>query len=272
MMMQRKIFKNSKNLYFILGAVLILSVAGNIWLMQKVDWNGGHSGSNPGQNTKSTPIVEEVSAKEIYPLFECPCCGKSIDECTCPMAKERKNYVDVLIDVSEKSNKEEIISAYIKKYGLNSFMDKQKQKEYREKLIAQAPADRPIISLSPESYDLGDVSQKQGTLTHDFELKNQGKNDLIIDKIETSCGCTSASIVYKGKEGPKFNMPGHGVNEKIKDWQAIIPPGGKAELKVYYDPNVHTDFRGEAIRSISVFSNDPVDFEKKVQIELNQVD
>ena len=67
-------------------------------------------------------------------------------------------------------------------------------------------------------------------------------------------------------------MPGHGENEEIKDWQITISPGKEAELKVYYDPNVHEEFRGSAIREISVFSNDPIDFQKSVSIELNQVD
>jgi hypothetical protein len=137
--------------------------------------------------------------------------------------------------------------------------------------VKQAPAERPIISITPQKYDFGKVSQKKGVVTTFFEIKNKGSKDLIIDRLETSCGCTSASIVWQGKEGPKFNMPGHGINEKIKDWKVIIPPGETAQLKVYYDPNFHKDFQGFAIREIYVYSNDPIDFQKKVQIELNQV-
>lgn len=252
----------SKSLSFFLSVVLILSVIGSIWLVQK---------SSLGQEIiSSAPKIEKVSAQEIHPLFECPCCGRPISDPCCGMARERKIYIDGLTE--GRLSKEEVIATYVEKYGLNSFVDKQKQKEYREKLVKQAPADRPIISLSPQSYDLGNVSPKQGIITHNFRLENQGKTDLVIDKIETSCGCTSASVVYKGEEGPKFNMPGHKVNKNNKNWEITIPPGEQAELKVYYDPNFHPDFRGEAVRSISVFSNDPVDFEKKIQIELNQVD
>lgn len=217
----------------------------------------------------SLPLIEIASAQEIYPLFECPCCGKAIDKCSCPMAKERRTYVDGLVDAEIAEDR--VILSYLKKYGLNSFIDKEKQKEFRQKLIAEAPVERPIISLTPESYNFGDVSQSKGIATTYFELKNEGKEDLVINKIETSCGCTSASIVYQGEEGPKFSMPGHGINEEIKDWQAVIPSGETAQLKVYYDPNVHKDFQGTAIRSISVFSNDPIDFEKEVKIELNQI-
>lgn len=225
----------------------------------------------PGQITNSfaPKVFKSVQAQEIYPLFQCPCCGQSIDQCTCPMAKERSAFVDGL--VAGHLTKDETVMAYVKKYGLASFIDESQQGEYREKLIDQAPAERPIISVIPTSEDLGDVSQKEGVITTLFEIRNEGQADLVIDRLETSCGCTSASIVYQDQEGPKFTMPGHG-QENPTDWQIKLSVGEKAQLKVYYDPATHPDFRGPAIREVSVFSNDPIDFEKKVKIELNQVD
>lgn len=257
----------------VLFAFLVLISGVSIVILSKR--SSGLSPDNflPQQNSASlVGSIEPVSAEEIYPLFECSCCGKAINQCTCPMAKERMNYVDALVETNKNGSKDEIVSAYVRKYGLNSFIDKEEQKEFREKLIKEAPADRPIISLSPSVYDFGDVSQKAGVVITFFEIKNEGKSNLVIDRLETSCGCTSASVIYQGKEGPKFNMPGHDINEKIKDWQVIIAPGEEVELKVYYDPNMHKDFRGSAIREISVFSNDPIDFEKGVNIELNQID
>lgn len=217
----------------------------------------------------ASSLVQPVSAQEIYPLFECPCCGKTIEECDCGMAGERRAFVDSLVQA--EISEDELILAYVKKYGLNSFIDKEKQEEFREKLIAEAPNDRPVISLSPDSYDLGDVSQEEGIATIFFEVRNEGKNDLVIDRIETSCGCTSASIVYQNEEGPIFTMPGHN-KEAPTDWQVVILSGETAQLKAYYDPNAHKDLRGAVTRTISLFSNDPIDFEKKVKIELNQVD
>ncbi len=250
-----------------LTVFLALSLTTNVILLLKGGGNKISAGLFTGQADSS--LIKTVSAREIYPMFECPCCGKSIDQCTCPMAKERKEYVDFL--VGTKPSEDEIVLSYVKKYGLNSFMDKTKQKEVREKLVAVAPDDRPVISLSPSSYDFGDVSQKEGIMTIPFDLKNEGKSDLIIDRLETSCGCTSASIVYQNEEGPIFTMPGHD-NDVSTNWQVVIPAGKTAQVKVYYDPNVHEDFRGTAIREISVFSNDPIDFEKSVKIELNQID
>lgn len=220
--------------------------------------------------TESFSLTETASAGQIYPLFECPCCGTPINECTCPMAKERMAFVDgvTAVEISE----DEAILTYVKKYGLSSFIEKEKEDEFRNKLAESAPDDRPIISLNPESFNFKDVSQKKGVVTTTLEVKNNGKNDLVIDRLETSCGCTSASIIYQEEEGPVFNMPGHGVNEEIGEWQISIAPGTSAELKIYYDPNMHPEFRGAATREVYVFSNDPIDFQKKVSIELNQID
>lgn len=245
---------NYKVLALILSAVLVLVFGTDILSVNRHTLNS----------------AKPVSAHEIYPLFICPCCGQPIDTDCCDMARERKTFVDGL--TKGRLSKDEIILTYVKKYGLDSFKDADKKEEFRQKLVAEAPLERPIISLNPDTYDFGDVSQKAGIVTTSFELENKGQNDLVIKNLETSCGCTSVAIVYQGVEGPKFGMPGHGVNEAIQDWRVTIPAGGKAELKVYYDPNVHPDFRGAAIRTISVFSNDPIDFEKSVQIELNQVD
>lgn len=251
--------KKYQRLNLIIGLILVLGL-GAVVVFNKM--------SNPNNNLSS--LIETVSAQEIYSLFICSCCGKTIDAGCCGMAQERKAYVDGLIQGN--LNKDEIIISYVRKYGLDSFKDEAQKEEFRKKLVEQAPAERPIISLSPDIYDFGEVSQKEGIKTTFFEIKNDGKGDLIIERLETSCGCTFAAVVYQGEEGPKFGMPGHGLNEEIGDWQIIISAGQTAQLKVYYDPDVHPDFRGTAIREIYVYSNDPIDFEKKVKIELNQVD
>ena len=225
---------------------------------------------NEDETAVSDILVQKASAQELYQLFQSPCCGKPIDTECCGMAKERKAFVDGI--VAEGPAKDDAVMMYVKRYGLNSFMDENEKTKFRDALISLAPADRPIVSLSPTSKDLGDISQKKGVVSTIFELKNDGKTDLVIDKLETSCGCTTAAIVLNGEEGPRFGMPGHGMNEKITDWQIIVSPGEQAELKVYYDPNVHKKFRGAAMRDIYVFSNDPIDVQKKVSIRLKQVD
>lgn len=137
--------------------------------------------------------------------------------------------------------------------------------------ILESASNRPNMSLTPLVKDLGNVSQTKPPVSTFFDIANNGQADLIIGGFATSCGCTSASIVYKGVEGPKFSMPGHSSNPPA-NWSFALPAGEKAQIKVIYDPNVHKDFRGDAIREINIFSNDPVEPIGKVRIELTQVD
>ena len=259
-----KVWQSSKLKRVVLISAVVAALTGIAVMVEKI---------TPKNNFADIleTVIKPASAKEIYPLFFCPCCGQPLDKnnICCEAAKERIDYIDSLI--TEDKSEEEIILGFVKKYGLNSFVDKNKGKEFKEKLISQASADRPIIFLSPETYDFGDVSQKTGKVYTYFDLKNEGKSDLIIDRLETSCGCTFVSVVFQYKESPFFTMPGHGYENP--QWEGVtIPSGETAQLKVMYDPDVHLDFRGFAIREIYVFSNDPIDFEKKVQVELNQVE
>lgn len=231
------------------------------------------TGYNPLQKSQSSVkgTATVASAEKIYPLFLCPCCGKPLDKnnICCDEARERINYIDEL--TGQGKTEKEIILAFVKKYGLNSLVDKNRAKEIQTELVKTAPADRPIISLSPQTFDFGNVSMKKGIVTTLFTLKNEGKSDLVINRLDSSCGCTSAAVVYKGVEGPRFAMAGHGI-ESPKNWQLTLPAGDQAQVKVYYDPNVHKDLRGAVTREVSIFSNDPVNFESKVTVELNQTD
>lgn len=123
------------------------------------------------------------------------------------------------------------------------------------------------MSISPSSYDFKDVSQKEGVVSTSFVIENTGTSDLIIDDMLSSCGCTSATLTVDGQEGPRF-----GMHNNPRNWSETIAPGGEAELIVYYDPNVHQDFRGKATREITLFSNDKNNSEKRVKISINQVD
>jgi hypothetical protein len=93
---------------------------------------------------------------------------------------------------------------------------------------------------------------------------------LRIFDMETSCSCTTASVVYNGIEGPYFNMRDHGTNPK--DWSVEINPGDSAQLKVLYDPRVHPDARGAVTRIVTLFTNDPRKGVEEVYAQLNQVD
>ncbi len=127
----------------------------------------------------------------------------------------------------------------------------------------------PIIVITPDYHNFGMVSTAKGEVSALLAISNNGTEALVIRNMDTSCGCTSASIVSNGEEGPKFSMSMHGTNPK--NWQQVIPPGKSVQLKVYYNPRVHKDLRGAVTRSVSIFSNDPRHRKKEVTITANQV-
>lgn len=127
----------------------------------------------------------------------------------------------------------------------------------------------PAFEIPIKTINLGDVSLAGGIVATTFEIINTGGGPLIINDMETSCGCTSASIIYDEVEGPLFNMRDHDTNPK--DWLVEIAPGDTARLKVYYNPAVHPDLRGPTTRIITLFSNAPVNGVQEAYIKLNQV-
>jgi hypothetical protein len=214
--------------------------------------------------------VATVEAKEIYPMFTCPCCGNPLnkEKPCCGSATQMIDFIDQ--KVSTGASKDDVILATAQEFGLERLADESERNALREKLLANAPKDAPKISAVEVKNDLGTVSIKKGTVTTEFVIKNEGKSDLIIDKLSSSCGCTSASLVYQGTEGPRFYMAGHGQESPDANWKVAIAPGGEAQVKVYYDPTVHPDLTGPVTRTVSVHSNDPVDFETKLTITLDQ--
>jgi len=126
-------------------------------------------------------------------------------------------------------------------------------------------ADSPRIVVTPRSYDFGTVSQAGGVVTTELTLENRGGKELVINGMRTSCGCTQASLIIDGEEGPLFGMHNNPIG-----WEARLAPGEQAQLKVYYDPNVHRGLRGPVTREIEIYSNDPRYPVYTVRIELVQ--
>ncbi len=83
-------------------------------------------------------------------------------------------------------------------------------------------------------YDLGRIDAYAVT-EQTFTIRNLGTADLVIEKVNATCGCTAA------------------VLESSK-----IPPGATTTIRVAYDPNVNQE-QGKFIqKQIQIKSNDPV--------------
>lgn len=222
--------------------------------------------ASDSQPTRITAhLTQPVSAEEMFPEFLCPCCGKPIGDCSCGMASERRGFVTGLVAAGKKEW--EIYLAYADQYGLDTFVSEEVKKAVRGYRLANAPEERPQIVLEPQKVGLGDVSTKEGKVEISITIKNTGQTDLIVDRLSTSCACTTVSVINDGQEGPVF-----GTGTPPEDWSTTIQPGETAKLRIYYDPTFHEDVRGPMMREIYVSSNDPVDPVIKASIELNQVD
>lgn len=228
-----------------------------------------HGLSNQKGNVIQSPVAH---AQELYQEFVCPCCGAVLDpkNICCGSMEQRIAYIDDLVE--QGLSKEEILLKTVKEFGVNALARQEVKEEIKSALLRDAPVNAPKIVFNQESFDLGTIRQRDGITFTLVPFENTGENDLVIHKLDTSCGCTSASIVYKGMEGPTFTMPGHGKKNPT-NWNVSIAPGQSAMLKIYYDPNAHGPQKkpNEFItRTVSVYSNDPVEFEKQIRIELEQ--
>lgn len=126
-----------------------------------------------------------------------------------------------------------------------------------------------VLRIAKSEYDFGIVSVAEGVKEAKILLINIGEGGLTITALDSSCGCTSASVVNNEVEGPRFSMAGHGGNRK--DWSTVIKPGEQAFLKVYYNPATHPKVRGSVTRIVTVYSDDPSNPKQQIRIKVYQI-
>jgi hypothetical protein len=214
--------------------------------------------------------IELQSPQEFYQMFQCQCCGKPIDTNCCGMAKQGKEHLDQLL--LSATSEEEVMVNMVKKFGYNVLMNKEDAQVVKDYLQENTMENPPKIEIEDPKYDFGTILQSKEIRSTSFTIKNTGKSDLIIENMDTSCMCTTAKLVYDGKESPEFGMSMHGTNPK--GYSLSILPGESAELIVMYDPMAHgpqKKISQRIVRMVTITSNDPVNFQKQVRIELTQV-
>jgi hypothetical protein len=96
---------------------------------------------------------------------------------------------------------------------------------------ATAATGAPHIVFAEPVYDFGKVEQGE-QVTHMFRFTNQGGQELRVESVKTSCGCTAAVIS-----------------------EEVLPPGKEGTISATFDT---THFSGEKAKGISVYSNDPL--------------
>ena len=123
-----------------------------------------------------------------------------------------------------------------------------------QRLAAHEPDSPSGLVIVPQEHDLGQV--KYGEVpTADFEVRNQGRKEIKITRISTSCGCTTATLV--GQE----EATARGKPIQLEAGESLV-------MQVAFNPAVHgddTDF-GLVKRVIYVTTDDPQQPETQVTI------
>lgn len=275
--MVKKLFGSGskKEMFTLVGVIGVLMLLALIALYPAVGMSiGKMMKKSMSMGVDSLSIIPAVSASksldDYYPMFQCSCCGKPIDTNCCGMAKQRKDYLDKLFN--EGLDEDEIMYGMVKKFGFDILMNSSDEQAIRDYIKSNAPDNPPKIEFDMERHDFGTISQKDGIIETTFLLTNTGGTDLVIENMDSSCMCTEASLIYDGKESPRFGMSMHGGNPE--DFELKIAPGDTVTLKVFYDPMAHGVQEKPELqitREITITSNDPVDFQKKIRIELTQL-
>jgi hypothetical protein len=90
------------------------------------------------------------------------------------------------------------------------------------------------VTVRPTNRDLGYVGSTD-VINLNYAVVNEGDQDLVVDNVVTSCGCTTAELS-----------------------NSIIPPGHRADLKVHFDVGFHKMAPGEqVVRIVWMKTNDP---------------
>lgn len=124
-----------------------------------------------------------------------------------------------------------------------------------------------MIDVSPIEYDAGTVSMGDGLVKHTYEIKNTGKENLKIDKIWTSCMCTTAHLRVGDETSPEFGMHNNPVF-----WSQEILPGETGYLDVVFDPAFHgPSGTGRMVRAVYLSTNDPKNKKAEVKLLINVI-
>lgn len=95
-----------------------------------------------------------------------------------------------------------------------------------------------FLAAVENDFDFGTISMRNGKVSHKFEIKNDGTEPLTINKIYTSCMCTTVTIMDSaGKNYGIFGMPGHGGAASRANIKLDV--GKSLTAEAVFDPAAH---------------------------------
>lgn len=90
------------------------------------------------------------------------------------------------------------------------------------------------IKVTPAAFDFGDIPQQGGLVSTTFTIQNIGTETLIMNRLSTSCGCTTATMDM-----------------------ADLTPNETRTMAVTFDPMAHPEVNGPIERVIYLQTSDP---------------
>ena len=121
-----------------------------------------------------------------------------------------------------------------------------------ENTASLAPSSNRTLSAQELSFDFGTISMAAGNVSHAFTIKNTGADSVAIEKMYTSCMCTTALLTLGGKQFGPYGMPGHAYVPKINK---SLNPGEEATVEVVFDPTAHGPAGVGAIQRVVTIEN-----------------
>lgn len=118
---------------------------------------------------------------------------------------------------------------------------------------ASATRNGTLTVEEANNYDFGTIKMAAGKVSHQFRIKNTGAEAVTINKMYTSCMCTTAELRVGGKQFGPYGMPGHGAIPKINQ---TVNPNEEATVEVVFDPAAHGPAGvGRIQRAITIENN-----------------
>jgi len=90
-----------------------------------------------------------------------------------------------------------------------------------------------LIQVIPAAFDFGDIPQQGGLVSTTFTIQNTGQETLTMNRLSTSCGCTTATMDM-----------------------ADLAPNETRTMAVTFDPMAHPDQHGPIERVIYLQTSD----------------
>lgn len=109
------------------------------------------------------------------------------------------------------------------------------------------------IEAEETNFNFGTISMAGGKVRHQFKIRNASNEPVTIEKMYTSCMCTTAILMIGGKQFGPYGMAGHGfipnINRGVNAGEEII-------VEATFDPAAHGPAGvGRIQRSITVENN-----------------